>query len=517
MSPGVEISKKLVLINSASTLVRRALSITVLFWMHQYLLKRIPIEEYALLPVLMGVIAFTPLLSTLLAGGLGRYMTEAYARHDERRVTEICSTMTPLLVGAALLLACCGALFTWKIDAVLDIAPDQVENARRLFTLLLIGAVVRVAVAPFLLGFYIRQKLVQRDLIGFGVELVRIAILFVLLTQFEARILWVVVASLTANLLEMGIVFVRSRALLPALRFRMAAMRRDVLGPVLSYGSWTILGQLSWMLREMMDPIILNKMAGPSDVATFSLGSQVDRQLRRTLAGATAVTQQAATAMVATDQGERLRGTWLRLSRYSLWTLLGAAAPLVVYRVEFFQLYLGEALAKTPKAPVVLAILLSRYLVLFPNAGTGILTMAKAEMRPAALRGIALELSNLALTLVLVGVFSMGSVGSALATTIVCAVGHPLLLWPLGLRFSGASLSLWWRTSIRPGLVPMLVALPVWLAIHVWLAPTTIVGLGVAFGAGWVAYSIGLFFSLRPEDRRDFAAALSRVRVRLRS
>src|SRR2546422_1018991 len=104
MQSQVAISKRLVLINSASSVVTKVLSATVLLWMHRYLLRRISPEEYSLLPVVMSIVAFMPLLTVTLTAGLGRYVVEAYARGDERRVTQIVSTMFPWLLAASLVL-----------------------------------------------------------------------------------------------------------------------------------------------------------------------------------------------------------------------------------------------------------------------------------------------------------------------------------------------------------------------------------------------------------------------------
>lgn len=89
----VEISKQLVLVNAASSVVVRVVNISVLVWLQQYLLKRISAEKYALYPVLGAAIVFLPLLMGVLTSGLGRYIVEAYAKGDERGVTQIVSTM----------------------------------------------------------------------------------------------------------------------------------------------------------------------------------------------------------------------------------------------------------------------------------------------------------------------------------------------------------------------------------------------------------------------------------------
>ena len=80
MSANVEISKRLVFINSASSLLAKVLNVSILVWLQQYLLRRISTEEYSLYPILMAVMLLVPLLTTILISGLSRYIVEAYAR-----------------------------------------------------------------------------------------------------------------------------------------------------------------------------------------------------------------------------------------------------------------------------------------------------------------------------------------------------------------------------------------------------------------------------------------------------
>jgi len=65
VSTKVEISKRLVFINSLSGVATKVLNIAVLVWLYRYLLKRISTEEYALYPVLASLIAFLPLSAKL--------------------------------------------------------------------------------------------------------------------------------------------------------------------------------------------------------------------------------------------------------------------------------------------------------------------------------------------------------------------------------------------------------------------------------------------------------------------
>ena len=500
---GVEISKRILLINSASNVVRRILNLTVLLWMHQHLVRNIPAEEYKLQPVLMGVLAATPLLVTVLQGGIGRYLTEAYARGDELRVTQIVSSISPLLWGAVLLLAALGLAFTANIDVFIDIDPQYVELAQHMFLILLGGTLLRVAFQPYLLGFYIRQKLLHRDLLGTFSELCKLILLVVLLTQVSTTVFWVPVATILASTIEMGIVFTISRRLVPALRFKLSAFRRDVLGPVLSFGGWTILGQTSTLLRELADPLILNNLGTAQDVVSFNLGSQPDRQLRRAVFGATSTAQPATTAMVATGQSGRLSNAWFRLTRYSLWAMLGVTLPLMVYRVEFFQLYLKEKYVEYSQASLVMLLLLARYVSISPNATIGLLAIARAEMKAAGWRALGLEVTNVLLTLCLVGFGHLGATGAGVASLVVHGIGHPLLNWGLGLRLAGVSFGEWARVSFLRGLLPGACALPVWLLLGAYVEPDSWASLGLCAAGGFAVYALALWKCLPPADRAD--------------
>ena len=145
----VEISKKLFVINSASSILTKIVNVSVLVWLYQYLLKRISPEEYSIYPVVMAVMVFVPLLTVVMTSGIGRYIVEAYAKGDERRVTQIVSTMFPILLGAGVVLIGAGLTFAWYVDKVLTIPGDRVWDARIMMGLMMISAATRLPLSVF--------------------------------------------------------------------------------------------------------------------------------------------------------------------------------------------------------------------------------------------------------------------------------------------------------------------------------------------------------------------------------
>jgi hypothetical protein len=113
-----EISKRIVLINSASSVATQVLHFSVLVWLQQYLLRRISPEEYALYPVVMAVMVFSPLLTVFLTSGLGRFVVVAHAR-DERQVTQIVQPLSDPARAGFLVLGL-GWWFAWNVAAFSD-------------------------------------------------------------------------------------------------------------------------------------------------------------------------------------------------------------------------------------------------------------------------------------------------------------------------------------------------------------------------------------------------------------
>ena len=168
MKSQVDINRWLVLTNSSSAALTYLLNASVLLWAHQYLLRRISADEYSIYPVVIGTIAIVPLVMTMLLSGIGRYAVEAYARSDDRRLTEIASTMAPLLAVGGAVVVLLFSVLAWRVDDLLKIPSGRTGDARTMLMLLALSAGVRGVLTPFGLGLYVRQKFVTMNLIRIG-------------------------------------------------------------------------------------------------------------------------------------------------------------------------------------------------------------------------------------------------------------------------------------------------------------------------------------------------------------
>lgn len=493
------------LTNVACQVATHVINLAVLIWLHHYLLARLAPAQYALYPLVMAPMAMVPLLARILSGGLVRYLVEALARNDPARVTQIVSTMAPLHAAAALGLLVVGGCLAWNIDGLLSIEPSMVDDARLMFALLIVGATLGVAVAPFSMGLTVRQNFLALNAIRLATQLVRIVLLIVLLVGVGPRVLWVVVATVSGDVLQHLLNVGASMWLIPQLRFRRGAMRRDIAGELTQFGGWTFLQRTARSIRKFADPMILNRLATDIDVSCFFLGSLVTLQFERLTVVATMPLLAPLVAMHATGDRGGLRSVYLRGGRLGLWVIMIVAVPFFLYRRELVLLYAG---AQYMTAATVMGLLLWTLPVLAANVTFRMLAPATGHVRESSLYAVANQTLNILLTLYLVGIRDMGAVGSALATLLVTTAMHGIFMWRLGRKIVGVTFREWSARTLYPGLLPAVVGGAAWALLRWFVSPERWLELGACGLAGAAVYLAVLFFwCARPEDLRDLRFA----------
>ncbi len=358
MAVFVEISRRVVFINALSNLCTRVLRVTVLLWMYNYLLQRISQDEFASFALVTAVLVFAPLFSSFFTSGISRYVVDACARGDEKRATQIVSSIFPILFiwGAVFLTA--GWAFAWHINSFLIVPPEHLTDVRLMMGMLITDFTIGMVMAPFAAGFDVRQKYVLLNLIELGVEVFRMALLIALLVGLQAHVIWVVVASVTSNFIKVPLTTTISLRFLPVLRVKLGLFRWVIARQLFSFGLWTSLNQLAGVIYINFDIIILNKLATAYDVAVFKLGLEGYNQLNGLVICLLTPLLPALTSLHARDQGQRMAAAFLRGARYILWFSFLAILPLIIYRRQLITLYAGPGYLE---AATVLALLLGTF------------------------------------------------------------------------------------------------------------------------------------------------------------
>lgn len=504
------VSKRLVAINSASSVLAKVINFAVLLWVYQYLLKRLPAEEFAVLPVVTSLMVFAPLFFSFFIGGISRYTIDAYAKGDFVEVRRICSSLFPVLLAAAAVFLPAGLLLAAHIEKVLNIAPQMVGDARIMLALLLIAFTYEMTVIPFKTAYAVRQRYLELNLLEVMRDLIRAVLVVGLLLALEPAVVWVVVATFISEVVLITVTLIRARQMVPELRFDRHLFALSRARQMISFGVWTTLGRLGSIMYTNAATIVLNLHGSAVDVTSYYLGATFFRQIQSTINLAAQPLQPAITAMNALADKRRLASTVQRGGRYALWVSMIVATPLIIYAGDFIHLYLGDSYSNA-------AMIIVLFMVMFPFTQPTILlpitATAMARVREFFLPAFLFQFGGLGLMLIFVIWFGMGATGVTLALTIITIASQLAYFWWFSLRLTETSFASFATAVLVRGLAPAAAGSVVWIALR-FLAVTDTWAKLIGFGAaGAVVYvAVLLAFCLTPAEHADLGRLLARFR-----
>lgn len=498
--------------NSISGLAERFLNLFVQVWLYQYLVKRISPEEYSLYPVVTALLVFVPPLMVVLTSGLLRDTVEAYARNNTQRVTEITSTVFPVLLVAALSLELVALVVTKYLSSIIKITPAELSDARLMTFLLLSCLSLRLILIPFSVGLYVRQKFVLANTLTMLQTVFRLALLLVLLLGAGPRVLWVVVATVAADVATIAVTTVLSVRAVPELKFRVTSVRWELLSKLMTFGFWNMVGSVGAMIRKSSDLLILNRFATPIDVNTFHLASLTDNQIDAALDKTKEPLTPHMVAVHANGGREALQAFCTRTSRYYMWAALFVTTSLIVFRREIWTRYLGSELPVYASVPLVMVLLLARYWIEGPVGLIGTTAYAMHRMRTMAILVIGSSISNVVITVYFVRSLHMGAVGSALGTLVSTSVWSLCAMWKFSLDLLGLQFAAWFKTAVWQGALPSVVSGLFALAWNYWLRPETIPQLVLSTAIMACVYALTIvLFCLDEDEYRQLNQLFAKV------
>ena len=508
----ITVSKKLVAVNSASFVLAKVLNVSILLWMYQYLLTRIPVDEFAVYPIVATIIVFGPLFFSFLTSGISRYIIEAYAKGDFEGVVRITSSVFPLLLGYSTVFAVLGTLFSLNIDVFLNFPANMVGDAQFMSLLLVANLTFQMVFLPFTVGFHVKQKFVELNIIGVARDVIRIILLVILLVGVGPSVVWIVIATVIAELLHLIVVVLRSRGFVPELRCKLEYFDWNMATKIMAFGLWTTVGQLGNIMYTHAATIILNLFGTSLDVTNYYLGSTLFRQIHGTIKLASQPLQPAMTAMHSLDDYSLLSSTVRRGGRYALWVSLLAACPFAIYSDEFVNLYLGDKFAA---ASTVILLFMIMFPFIHPSTLLPMTAIATAKVRSFYVAAFGTQLVGVVLMYFFAVYGQMGAVGVTLSLTVVTVISQLVYFWPLCMNLARISTVDFIAEVLKVGYLPGVAGSVAWLVLKLVVVPDTWVALFACVAFGGVMYvATLLLFCLNTNERGMISSFYNRFRTR---
>ncbi len=503
-------SKVRVLINSASGAVTLLINVFFVFWLYQYLLARIPADEFAIYPVLMVIMMLGPVIISFFASAISREIIVAYSEGRRDDVTVLHTSIVLALAGFLSLFAAVGFVVASQIDHLLTVPDSMLVEARLMTMMIVLELCVGLFAGPFSTAFEVRQRFLQRDVVTLMVNIGKIILTGALLFGLGPNVVWVSVASLAASIANATVIITMARRMLPEFRIHPSRFTWEKVRSVLGFGAWTSLGTFSMLIYQSAPPILLNLLSTPVHVTTYFIGSVFERRIASLMTVALAPVQPTMVTMSATGDFSRLGRTYLRGGRYALWVAMAIACPMFVYADDFIALYLGEGY---PDTAAVMRIFFAAFPIVYSDILLSRVAIATGHVKGFFTGAIVTSLSVLVLQYLVLKNTDWGALGAAAVLSGGNLAAHVFYFVPLGLRLAGASFGDFVRKVLVRGLAPSVGGLLIWLPSELLELTHTWGGFFACGIAGGLVYIMtGILFCLSPDEKRGLDNVLARFR-----
>lgn len=472
-----------------------------------YLVSRLGIEGYALVPLANALSAFLTPLTAALNTASARDLTRAIARGDDAETSVVFNSA---LAGTA---ALCGILA--MIALPLASAPERIFTlpaggapaAAALMQLSVCGFLLTTLASPFEIATYARNRFDVRSGIGVAGTVVRVAGTWAALEHLGPDPRYVGAGILAASAVSAALSVVAWRGLLPGVRLHPGDVSAEALRAFVRTGGWTLVLQLGTVLFLNVDVVLVNRALGVREGGMYAL------------AGTWTTVLVSLSAVIGGVFGPGTIAAWARGDRAAFvarardgvrWVGAAMALPAALvggFAAPLLRCWQGAAFEHL--APLMATLALPMLLTL-PYSPLAAVFMATDRVRAPALAQIVAGALKVALAMALMTYTPLGTYGMAMAGSLLLLLRASVFTAVYAARLCDFSATAFLSDAFGAAMLGLVTAAGAWSLDH-WLQidrwPALIAasaGVGLVYGA--MVYRL----LLRPEERDRVRRAVLR-------
>lgn len=447
-------------------------------------------SEYGLYQLVGSVSAYLSILDLGLSATVIRYVAKYRAVDDQAGVERFISLVSVIygLLAAMVIVVGLGLYRLLPTFFETSLTTDELSRAKTMFLLFLANAAVTILTNGFRGICAAYEHFVFLRLQDIAQSLLRVIVLFVLLSAGSGSVA-VVITDLMLNVLFSGLriayAFLRLQ-----IRFRLRDIEWTLLSEVANFAFFiflnTVINRIYWQTGNMILGILTNTAV----VAVYSIGSYVSMLY---LSFSTAISDVLLPYTVyqveRNASGAHLTDLMIRTGRIQMIVLGLILTGFASFGQEFILLWVGPNYKEAYW--VALIVMLPLSIPLVQNVGISIL-QAKNKHRFRALAYLAVAILTIPITILLVR--AIGMVGAAISTAAGLIVGNIIVINIYYHRAIGLEIPRFFR-EVCHGIVPMLLVM-VLIGVgldHLW-AETSWVGLLAKIAAFAFIYVVAMWF-----------------------
>jgi O-antigen/teichoic acid export membrane protein len=333
------LNKKLTFINLAANLIALLLSIIINFFLTPFIVENIGQAAYGFIALANSMITYITVVTIAINSMANRFISIQVFQGNIKKANQYFSSVViaNLLVSLLVILVCVPLII--NLDRFISIPRELHIDVKWLFSLILINFVINLISVIYTVGVFIKDKLYLNSIRSAQSVFLKGLALVALFAIFDARLLFVGVASLFATVFALLWNRYYTKKFTPFFKITIKDFKLLSIKELVSSGIWNSINKLSSILNDGLSLLICNIFIGPGPMGLMSIAKVVPSMVYNALGSITSVFLPNLTKNFAYTDREAMVDT-LNNSIKVMGTLLNV--PIVVFLAfgrEFFQLW----------------------------------------------------------------------------------------------------------------------------------------------------------------------------------
>lgn len=478
-----------------------------------FLLHQLGREGYGLIALVGVIVSMTMVADFGLSVAMTRHLAEQVATKNIRRFNELVSTglLVNLVIGLSLASMC-------FIFAPFLTQPFKVPEALETQAVFLIRWYGSISILfSFILPVYTatitsNNRFDLQNCIIASLGVLKGVLIFAVLGLTETGLYGWAGVMLVSQAIQMLVTHHVARRVWPHLKVSFKYVRRDAVGMLFSLGGMLFLLQLTALLGQHTDPIILTTILGPAAVALYRPGLVLVMAAQPLVRALVDQLHPLATGYHTTGNSKELQRVLIQGTRYTLLMGIPVCVVLGVFAHPITKIWLFSSLGNDYR---ITAWVLSGWALItffeYVGGSQWAVLLGMRRLKFVVCIRLPLAVVNIIVSILLVRYTSLGVAGVIVATIIIAIIRRPVFVVYTALVVGLRPMEYFLQSYFRPLLV-LLIHVAIALVIRFWIHPNRLMVLGmcvVFLGVCWVGLCWWVGFD--KNDRKSIRALLERI------
>lgn len=305
-----------------------------------YIVHKLGNEAYGILALVTSVLGFFAFLDLGVTSASVKYMAEAYAKDNVENINKIIGSSLSVYFVVGGIGSCIIALMTnTLVGWILKIPVGYIADSTFAFYVASCGFLMNMILGVFAAV----PRAVQRYDVATKINIIvstSLTLLTVLVLYFGYGLREVVILNFFTSFVSLIIYMVIAKRLVKDLSikfcFDLATFKK-----LFSFGFYSLLVVISSTILFQLDRLLIGTFAGAAQVAYYVVPASIAMRISGFVGNVMGVVFPLCSELHSTGQKDKLRGLYLRASKYALMLSISITTPLVVLSTQVMKYWMG--------------------------------------------------------------------------------------------------------------------------------------------------------------------------------